>query len=216
MRIKYICIIIPHHSEMQAQFYVVCPTCVSCFGKAQNPGCKQDVCRCGKGPLKDLSRCYEYKRQAESSITWGSDFMKPFLTNGCCVSTIEPMQAGAIFRPTGTNVRWPDVLFYPDMSSFRDLKNASGRDSKIVRDFASSDICVCLGLSQTSYYVLTSFGKGISLTFHLLARALTVERTVIGWPPSQCCNYPPNTIILSLWYDMPFPIWQHWAPCRLQ
>src|SRR4029434_11186644 len=25
---------------------------------------------------------------------------------------------------------------------------------------------VSLGLSQTSYYVLTSFGKGISLTFH--------------------------------------------------
>src|SRR4029434_1113069 len=31
------------------------------------------------------------------------------------------------------------------MSSFRDLKNASGRNSKIVRDFASSDICVSLG-----------------------------------------------------------------------
>ena len=54
------------------------------------------------------------------------------------------------------------VLFSPDMSSFRDLKNASGRDSKNVRDFASSDICVSLGLSQTSYYALTSFGKGIS------------------------------------------------------
>ena len=27
-------------------------------------------------------------------------------------------------------IRWPDVLFSPDMSSFRDLKNASGRDSK--------------------------------------------------------------------------------------
>src|SRR4029434_3885709 len=99
-----------------------------------------------------------------------------------------------------------------DMSSFRDLKNASGRDSKIVRDRALSDICVSLGLSKTSYYALTSFGKGISLTFHLLARALTVERTVIGRPP-QCCqmynNYPPNTIILSLWYDtLPFPIWQ--------
>src|SRR4029434_9071477 len=63
-----------------------------------------------------------------------------------------------------------------------------GRDSKIVRDFASSDICVSLGLSQTSYYVLTHFGTGISLTFHLLARALTVERTVIGRPPSQCCQ----------------------------
>jgi len=37
------------------------------------------------------------------------------------------------------------------MSSFWDLKNASGRDSKNVRDFASSDICVSLGLSQTSY-----------------------------------------------------------------
>src|SRR4029434_6619538 len=103
---------------------------------------------------------------------------------------------------------------YPDMSSFRDLKN--GRDSKIVRDFASSDICVSLGLSQTSYYVLTSFGKGMFLTFQLLAQALTVERTVIGRPPSHCCqmirydNYPPNTIILSLWYDTsPFPIWQH-------
>src|SRR4029434_9475165 len=100
------------------------------------------------------------------------------------------------------------------MSSFRDLKNVSGRDSKNVRDFASSDICVSLGLSQTSYYALTSFGNGISLTFQLLARALTVERTVIGRPPSQGCqmydNYPPNTIILSLWYDTsPFPIWQH-------
>src|SRR4029434_4978188 len=71
------------------------------------------------------------------------------------------------------------------MSSFRDLKNASDRDSKIVRDFASSDICVSLGLSKNSYYVLTSFGKGMSFTFHLLARALTVERTVIGRPPSQ-------------------------------
>src|SRR4029434_1095660 len=74
-----------------------------------------------------------------------------------------------------------------------------------VRDFASSDICVSLGLSKTSYYALTSFGKGISLTFHLLARALTVERTVIGRPPSQCCqmydNYPLKTIILSIWYD---------------
>ena len=87
------------------------------------------------------------------------------------------------------------------MSSFRDLKNASGRDSKIVRDFASLDICVSLGLSQTSYYTLISFGKGTSLTFHLLARPLTVETTVIGRPPSQCCqmydNYPPNPIILS-------------------
>jgi len=50
--------------------------------------------------------------------------------------------------------------------------------------FASSDICVSLGLSQTSYYALTSFGNGISLTFHLLARAPTVERTVIGRPIS--------------------------------
>src|SRR4029434_2192962 len=101
------------------------------------------------------------------------------------------------------------------MSSFRDLKNTSGRASKTVRDFASSDICVSVGLSQTSYYILASFGKGMSLTFHLLARALTVERTVfIGRPPSQGCqmydNYPLNTIILSLWYDTsPFPIWQH-------
>src|SRR4029434_10113558 len=61
------------------------------------------------------------------------------------------------------------------MSSFRDLKNSSGRDSKIVQDFASSDICVSLGLKQTSYYVLTSFGKGISLMFHLLAPVLTVD-----------------------------------------
>jgi len=49
-------------------------------------------------------------------------------------------------------VGWPDVLFSPDMSSFWDLKNASGRDSKNVRDFVSSDICVSLGLSQTSIY----------------------------------------------------------------
>src|SRR4029434_9785894 len=100
------------------------------------------------------------------------------------------------------------------MSSFRDLKNVSGRDCKIVQDFASSDICVSLGPSQTSFYALTSFGKGISLTVHLLAQALTVERTAIGRPPSQCWqmhdNYPPKTIILSLWYDTsPFRIWQH-------
>src|SRR4029434_2728312 len=75
-------------------------------------------------------------------------------------------------------------------------------------------LCFSVCPSQTSYYVLTCFGKGISLTFHLLARALTVERTVIGRPPSQCCqihdNYPPKMIILSIWYDTsPFPIWQH-------
>src|SRR4029434_1908972 len=67
-------------------------------------------------------------------------------------------------------------------------------DSKNVRDFALSDICVYLGLSQTSYYALTRFGKGISLTFHLLAQALTVVRTVNCRPHSQCCqmhgNYP--------------------------
>src|SRR4029434_4683455 len=83
-----------------------------------------------------------------------------------------------------------------------------------VRNFASSDICVSLGPSQTSFYALTSFGKCISLTFHLLVQALTVEKIVIGQPPSLCCqmhdNYPPKTIILSIWYDTsPFPIWQH-------
>ena len=31
-------------------------------------------------------------------------------------------------------VGWQAVLFYPDMLSFRHLKNASGRDSKFVRD----------------------------------------------------------------------------------
>src|SRR4029434_10227759 len=84
-------------------------------------------------------------------------------------------------------------------------------------DFASSDICVSLGLSQTNFYALASFGKGISLMFHLLAQALTVERTVIGRPPSQCCqmhdHYPPRTIILSIWYDTsPFPIFQRPLP----
>src|SRR4029434_10882365 len=77
--------------------------------------------------------------------------------------------------------------------------------------FRSRPVCclvgyLCFCLSQTSYYLLTSLGKGISFTFHLLARALTVERTVIGRPTSQCCqmydNYPPNRIILSLWYDI--------------
>src|SRR4029434_1282418 len=92
--------------------------------------------------------------------------------------------------------------------------HGSGRDSKNVWDFALSDICVYLGLSQTSYYALTRFGKGISLTCHLFARALTVERTVIGQPPSQCCQihdkYPLKTIILNIWYDTSlFPIWQH-------
>src|SRR4029434_624411 len=54
-----------------------------------------------------------------------------------------------------------DVLFYPIMSSFRDLKNASGRDSKIVRDFASSDICVSLGLSQTFGKLRRGGGGGV-------------------------------------------------------
>ena len=63
------------------------------------------------------------------------------------------------------------------MSSFRDLKNASGRDSKNVRDFASSEICVSLGLSQTSYYTLTSFGKGISWLNYTTA---TATATVSG------------------------------------
>src|SRR4029434_6247077 len=78
------------------------------------------------------------------------------------------------------------------MSSFRELKNASGRDPKNVRDFASSDICGSLGPSQTSFYALTSFGRCISLTFHLLARALTVESTVIGRPAYQCCQLRDN------------------------
>src|SRR4029434_6445200 len=91
------------------------------------------------------------------------------------------------------------------MSYFRDLKNGSSRDSKIIQDFAPSDFCVSLCLSHTIYYVLTSFGKCNSLTFNLLARALTVERAVIGRPPSQCCqiydSYPPHVIILTLWYN---------------
>ena len=49
------------------------------------------------------------------------------------------------------------------------IKNVSGSDSKNVRDFALSDICGSLGSSQTSFYALISFGKCISLTFHLLA-----------------------------------------------
>src|SRR4029434_72702 len=68
--------------------------------------------------------------------------------------------------------------------------------------------------------VFTCVGGGISLTFHLLAQALTVERTVIGRPPSQCCqmhdHYPTKTIILSIWYDTsPFPIFQHRKSTRL-
>src|SRR4029434_1909126 len=81
------------------------------------------------------------------------------------------------------------------MSSFRDLKNASGRDSKIVRDFASSDICICIlwvfhKLVITSLQVLEEVSP-LRSTFW---RALTVGRTVIGRPPTQCCqmhdNYP--------------------------
>ena len=83
-----------------------------------------------------------------------------------CVSHGETVRVGCILDHLYRVSRRPlfpgHVLFSPDMSSFRDLKNASGRDSKNVRDFASSDICVSLGLSQTSYYALTSFGKGIS------------------------------------------------------
>src|SRR4029434_3656032 len=78
------------------------------------------------------------------------------------------------------------------MSSFRDLKNASGRDSKNVKKkgILPRRIFVFLWVFHKLVinYVLTSFRKGISLTFHFLARALTVERTVIGRPPSQCCQ----------------------------
>ena len=90
-----------------------------------------------------------------------------------CVSHGETVRVGCIldhfYRVTRRPLVPGHVLLSPDMSSFpqtlpsfRDLKNASGRDSKNVRDFASSDICVSLGLSQTSYYALTRFGKGIS------------------------------------------------------
>ena len=97
-------------------------------------------------------------------------------------------------------IGWPDVLFSPDMSSFRDLKNASGRDSKNVRDFASSDICVSLGLSQTSYYALTSFGKGISWMNYTTATASghAVASTDSFWfivPQGLCVlqsNSPPE------------------------
>jgi len=117
------------------------------------------------------------------------------------------------------NVGWPDVLFSPDMSSFWDLKNASGRDSKNVLDFASSDICVSLGLSQTSYYPLQVL-EMVSRLRSTFFRELWLYREQSLVDRSQCCqihnNYPPNTTILSLWYDpSPFPIWQHWAPCRL-
>ena len=86
------------------------------------------------------------------------------------------------------------------MSSFRDLKNASGRDSKNVRDFASSDICVSLGLSQTSYYALTSFGEGISWLNYTTATASghAVASTDSFWfivPQGLCVlqsNSPPE------------------------
>src|SRR4029434_10934994 len=73
---------------------------------------------------------------------------------------------------------------------------------------------LCFSGSFTNYCLSPyKFWKGYLLTLHLLALALTVERTVIGRPPSQCCTmhdtYSPNTIILSIWYDAPFPIWQH-------
>ena len=83
----------------------------------------------------------------------------------------------------------------------------SSRDSKIVRDFALSDICV--SLCFTNYFLRPyKFWKGyLPFTFHLLAQALTIERTVIGRPHPQCCqmhdNYPPNMIILSIWCDTP-------------
>src|SRR4029434_7439766 len=79
------------------------------------------------------------------------------------------------------------------MSSFRDLKNASGSDSKNVRDFASSDMCVSLGLSQTSYYVIIRFGKGISITFHLFC-ASSDCREDCHW--STAFPVLPDTIII--------------------
>src|SRR4029434_9765206 len=74
---------------------------------------------------------------------------------------------------------------------------------------------LCFSGSFTNFCLRPyKFWKGYLSMFHFLAQALTVERTVVGRPPSHCCqmndNNPPNTIILSLWYDTsPFPIWQH-------
>ena len=87
-----------------------------------------------------------------------------------------------------------DVLVYPDMSSFRDLKNASGRDSNIDRGY--------LFFWVFHKLVITSFVKRISLTYPIFARALTVEKLSLVnrlLSVARCTdNYPPNTIILSL------------------
>ena len=95
--------------------------------------------------------------------------------------------------------------------------------------FLPRRIFVFLGLSHNllvitivyvyGYYGLPSSGNGISLTFHLLARADCRESLSLG-DRSQGCqshdNYPPNTTILSLWYvTLPFKIWQHLAPADL-
>src|SRR4029434_1445817 len=55
------------------------------------------------------------------------------------------------------------------------------------------------------------FWKGYLPTCHLLAQALTVERTVIVRPPSQCCQmcdmYPPDyTSNLATLSTLPPPL----------
>ena len=119
------------------------------------------------------------------------------ILSGVC-HTAKPWELDAYLI---ISIGWPDVLFSPDMSSFRDLKNASGRDSKNVRDFASSDICVSLGLSQTSYYALTSFGKGISWLNYTTATGHAAASTDSFWfiVPQRLCvlqsNSPPGVTV---------------------
>src|SRR4029434_8253195 len=86
------------------------------------------------------------------------------------------------------------VLFYPDISSFRDLKNSSGRDSKIVRDFASSDICVSLGLSQTMYYAPACEKDGKTLLRGEGSIACEKDvKTLLGGEGSSACEKDVKT-----------------------
>ena len=68
---------------------------------------------------------------------WSTAF--PMLPDMIIILQTEPFDTIRHFQSGNTEHL---AAFYPDMSSFRDLKNASGRDSKIVRDFALSDICL--------------------------------------------------------------------------
>src|SRR4029434_6044156 len=96
-----------------------------------------------------------------------------------------------------------DVLFYTGHVLFSRPKKCVWQGFQNRPGFCLVGFLCFLWVFQKLVFTPIQVLERVSpFTFHLLTRALTVERTVIGRPPSQCCqmydNYPPNRMILSL------------------